>query len=245
MQRYPGQICCKPKLCLPKVLWTNSSNWWQTSHTSRIRCRWNSAWCWSQLLLSWWHVELWWLLLSCHYNQVLYCLRKVQEAPADPDIQAHIPHSLWEGVWCLCPLCSSSWKRNVGSDRFRLTAAPPKWQINDQMDLWHQAPWLISIDLLCARLGIQEVTAALRSKRLRHVVRSSSCIKSVANMEIPCSKVRGRPRKTWSDCVRADMSVCSLGGIDPQNRTAWRSGIRSSSSLLPTPATGTPAAGEK
>ena len=38
----------------------------------------------------------------------------------------------------------------------------------------------ISIDMLCARLGIQEVTAALRTERLRwygHFVRSSSCIK--------------------------------------------------------------------
>ena len=99
----------------------------------------------------------------------------------------------------------------------------------------------ISIDLLCTRLGIQEVTAALRSKRLRwywHVNRSSSCIKSVTNMEVPCSKARGRLRKTWSDCVMADMYACSLGGIDPQNRTAWRSGIRSISRLLPTPATG-------
>ena len=106
----------------------------------------------------------------------------------------------------------------------------------------------ISIDLLCARLGIQEVTADLSSKRLRwygHVVRSSSYIKSVTNMEVPCSRARGRPRKTWSDCVRADMNVCSLGGIDPQNQTAWRSGIRSISHLLPTPATGTPTADEK
>ena len=100
----------------------------------------------------------------------------------------------------------------------------------------------ISIDLLCARLGIQEVTAALRSKRLRlygHVVRSSSCIKYVTNMEVPCSKAQWRPRKTWSDCVKADMNACSIGGIDPQNRTAWRSGIRSIRRLLPTPATGT------
>ena len=27
-----------------------------------------------------------------------YCLGKVQEAPPNPDIQAHIPHSSWEGV---------------------------------------------------------------------------------------------------------------------------------------------------
>ena len=44
------------------------------------------------------YIERWWRLLSCHYNQVLYCRGKVQEAPANPDIQEHIPHSSWEGV---------------------------------------------------------------------------------------------------------------------------------------------------
>ena len=60
------------------------------------------------------------------------------------------------------------------------------------MDLWHQDE--ITIDLLCAKLGIQEVTAALRTKRFRwygHVVRSSSCINSVTNMEVPCLKREG------------------------------------------------------
>jgi len=57
-------------------------------------------------------------------------------------------------------------------------------------------------------------------------------------MEVPCSKARWRPRKTWSDCVKADMNAYSIVGIDPQNRTAWRSGIRSISRLLPTAATG-------
>ena len=37
----------------------------------------------------------------------------------------------------------------------------------------------------------------------------------------------------------------SLGGIDPQNGAALRSGIRTTSHLLPTPATGTPTADEK
>ena len=46
-------------------------------------------------------------------------------------------------------------------------------------------------------------------------------------------------KKDCEDCVKADMYACSLGGIDPKNRTAWRSGIRTISRLLPTPATGT------
>ena len=42
----------------------------------------------------------------------------------------------------------------------------------------------------------------------------------------------------WINIFSHDMNACSIGGIDPQNRTAWRSGIRSISCLLPTPATG-------
>ena len=56
----------------------------------------------------------------------------------------------------------------------------------------------ISIDLLCARLGIQEVTAALRTKRLRwyeHVVRSLSCINSVTNMEFHVHEREGDQKR--------------------------------------------------
>ena len=29
-----------------------------------------------------------------------------------------------------------------------------------------------------------------------------------------------------SEFVKADVDVCNLGGIDPKNREAWRSGVR-------------------
>ena len=50
---------------------------------------------------------------------------------------------------------------------------------------------------------------------------------------------------TWSECVKTDMKMCSLGSIDPLNREAWGLGVRHSSHLLPTPVPGTPAAVEK
>ena len=49
----------------------------------------------------------------------------------------------------------------------------------------------------------------------------------------------------WSECVKADMKMCSLGSIDPMNREAWGLGVRHSSHLLPTPIPGTPTAVEK
>ena len=106
----------------------------------------------------------------------------------------------------------------------------------------------VSADTLCAMLGVQEVTAALRTRRLRcfgHVARSSSCINSITSMKIPSARRRGRPKKTWSECVKADMKMCNLGSIDPLNREAWGLGVRHSSHLLPTPVPGTPAAVEK
>ena len=97
-------------------------------------------------------------------------------------------------------------------------------------------------------LGVQEVTAALGTWRLRwygHVASSCSCINSITNMEIPSARRRGRPKKTLSECVKADMKMCSLGSIDPLNREEWGSGVKHFGHLLPTPVPGTPAEVEK
>ena len=64
-------------------------------------------------------------------------------------------------------------------------------------------------------------------------------------MMIPSARRRGRPKKTWSMCVKSDMKISSLGSIDPLNREAWGLGVRHSSHLLPTPVPGIPAAVEK
>ena len=67
-----------------------------------------------------------------------------------------------------------------------------------------------------ATLGVQEeVTTALRT---RHVACSSSCTNSVTSMTIPSIKRRGIPKKTWSEYVKADMRMCSLGRIDPSKQ---------------------------
>ena len=50
---------------------------------------------------------------------------------------------------------------------------------------------------------------------------------------------------TWSECVKADMKMCSLGSINSLNREAWGLVVRDSSHLLPTKVPGTPAAVEK
>ena len=104
------------------------------------------------------------------------------------------------------------------------------------------------IETLCGWLGIQEVTDALRSRRLRwygHVMRSSKCINSITSLRVTGQGIRGRPRKTWSQCVQDDLKACKLVDTNPLNRASWRSNVRRSSRLLPTPVSGTPAADEK
>ena len=86
-------------------------------------------------------------------------------------------------------------------------------------------------------LDIKDVTSVLRRWRLRwygHVQLATSFIKSITNFQIPGTRKKGRPRKTWSECVKTDVNNCGLAGIDPLDRDAWRAGVRHSL-VLPTP----------
>ena len=95
---------------------------------------------------------------------------------------------------------------------------------------------------LLKKLDIADISAVLRGRRLRwagHVQRATSCIKT--DFSIPGVRGRGRPRKTWRECVRKDEEECGLSGADPQDRVAWRAGVRRGLVLL-TPSNGTGAA---
>ena len=99
-------------------------------------------------------------------------------------------------------------------------------------------------DTLHRRLGIAEITSVLRTRRLRwygHVQRASTYINTITQLLVPGNRGRGRPRKTWSECVKNDIKECNLSNYDPMDRDAWRKAIRSCQ-VLPTPATGNPAA---
>ena len=89
-----------------------------------------------------------------------------------------------------------------------------------------------------------DITAVLRTRRLRwygHVQRATSCINSITRLGVPGTRNRGRPRKTWSACVRNDMTICNLDGINLLDRNSWRTSVRRCQ-VLPTPESGTTAA---
>ena len=85
---------------------------------------------------------------------------------------------------------------------------------------------------LLSRLEIESVSVVVRRGRLRwfgHVKRKqpdewvSACrlieVKSVKG------RGRGRPRKTWRECVEEDMSKLKLSVMDTQYRAVRRNGI--------------------
>ena len=43
-------------------------------------------------------------------------------------------------------------------------------------------------------------------------------LKSVSAYQILSESDRGRPRKTWSACVRNDMTICNLDGVNPLDK---------------------------
>ena len=45
----------------------------------------------------------------------------------------------------------------------------------------------------------------------------------------------------WSACVRNDMTICNLDGVNPLDRNSWRTSVRHCQ-MLPTPESGTTAA---
>ena len=104
----------------------------------------------------------------------------------------------------------------------------------------------VSSATLCAKLGIEDIESALRTRRLRwygHVSRASTCINTIRDMPIPGRKRRGGQHKTWAACVKSDIVKCNLSSVDTRDRVAWRAGVRRSR-LLPTPVSGNPAAEE-
>ena len=89
---------------------------------------------------------------------------------------------------------------------------------------------------LLAKLGFEEITSALRTRRLRwygHVARSSEGINKVTKMPVPGGRGQGRPRKTWTECVNSDILKCGLSEADPSDRAVRRAGVFASR-LLPT-----------
>src|SRR6266516_4764497 len=82
-------------------------------------------------------------------------------------------------------------------------------------------------------LGIEGVDSVVSSGRLRwfgHVERKedNDWVSKCRNFEVIGGIKKGRYKKTWSECVAADMKMLGLKKEDAQNRQKWSSSIVSS-----------------
>ena len=97
----------------------------------------------------------------------------------------------------------------------------------------------VSSDSLLMKLGIHPLTDLLRCHRLRwygHVQRDVGVLNDALNMEVQGgTRGRGRPKKTWMECVKNDIKTWNMPANEIHNCGKWQATIKESmrSSKLP------------
>ena len=83
---------------------------------------------------------------------------------------------------------------------------------------------------LLAKLELEDLDLILRERRLRwfgHVERCSGAIRTACDIQIDGRQGAGRPKLTWKKLTERDCRQWKLTTVDPQERSTWRSGVRS------------------
>ena len=83
---------------------------------------------------------------------------------------------------------------------------------------------------LLAKLELEDLDLILRERRLRwfgHVARSSGAMRTACDIQIDGRRGAGRPKLTWKKLTEKDCREWKLTTVDPQERSTWRSGVRS------------------
>ena len=66
-----------------------------------------------------------------------------------------------------------------------------------------------------------------RLRLFRHVELSSGAVRTACNIQIDGRWGAGRPKLTWKKLTEKDCHEWKLTTVDPQERSTWRSGVRS------------------
>ena len=62
------------------------------------------------------------------------------------------------------------------------------------------------------------------------MTRSGGAIRTAYDMQIDGKRVAGRAKQTWKKLTEKDCCEWKLTTVDPQERSTWRSGVRSAMS---------------
>ena len=77
---------------------------------------------------------------------------------------------------------------------------------------------------------LEDLDLILRERRLcwfGHVERSSGAIRTACDIQVDGRRGAGRPKLTWKKLTERDCREWKLTTVDPQERSTWRSGVRS------------------
>ena len=83
---------------------------------------------------------------------------------------------------------------------------------------------------LLAKLELEDLDLILKERRFcwfGHVEPSSGAIRTACDIQIDGSRGPGRPKLTWKKLTERDCHEWKLTTVDPQERSTWRSGVRS------------------
>ena len=100
------------------------------------------------------------------------------------------------------------------------------WRVFRKIEVQIFEVLLYMISLFC----YDDIYLILRERRLRwfgHVERSSGAIRTAYDMQFDGKRGTGRPKQTWKKLTEKDCSEWKLTTVDPQERSTWRSGVRS------------------
>ena len=82
---------------------------------------------------------------------------------------------------------------------------------------------------LLAKLELEDLDIILRERRLRwfwHVERSNGAVRTACDVQIDGRRA-GRLKLTWKKLTEKDCREWKIMTVDPQERSTWRSGVRS------------------
>ena len=100
-----------------------------------------------------------------------------------------------------------------------------------RMMCWMRLVGRVSTDVLRDKVGVVKIEDMIIQSRLRwygHVMRGNinSQIYEVMELEIIGKRKKGRPKKSWEECVKKDLERYDMRREDAYDRKKWRERIK-------------------
>ena len=203
---------------------------WQTTEGSPSQT-WQAAGG-SFLLLPRRHVLSSWWLWTFNHNMCENCLEEVRRA-ATSSLFPHLSFKMRGHVYSSCmgsamlhasetwPLTKPNLQRLQQNDRAMIRQI---CNVNPQDIVTTRSSKLL------AQLGIEDLDLFLKERRLRwygHVECSNGAVRTAFDIQVDGKHGPGRPKMTWKQLIERDCREWKLLAIDPHDRHAWKSDVRS------------------